>query len=175
MRKNASEGVYRLLGGVRSPEAGCPSGSRGVPRACCGNWGPGSRRLPIQCGDPDQVVDGTRDEEPGSVAPSAFVPELAAAAYGLDPAERFLDTFADPLAHLMSGVAGGASVDGASSVGGVLRDVGGDPASPAFGHEARGVVGLVRGNRPSPFAFREPAEHLRGRLPFGSAVGLSQF
>src|SRR5207249_7902851 len=58
-----------------------------------------SRRLRVEGHDPDEVVDGSCHQEPGSVSPAALVPELAAAGDGLDPPERLLDALADPLAR----------------------------------------------------------------------------
>ena len=71
----------------------------------------GSGGLGVESGDADQVVDGGVDLEPGWVALSADVSELAASADGLDPPERFLDPFPDPLRDGVSGVAGGACID----------------------------------------------------------------
>src|SRR6266511_1527504 len=48
-------------------------------------------------GDPEQVVDGSGNQEPRALAPSALVPELAAAGDGLDPPERLFGAGADPL------------------------------------------------------------------------------
>ena len=79
----------------------------------------------VEGGDADEVVDGGGDAEPGPVALSASVAEFAATGDGLDPAEGFLDPFADPHADGVTGVAGGAPVDGGALPGGVRGDVGG--------------------------------------------------
>src|SRR5215213_4320709 len=69
-------------------------------------------RLGVEGGDADQVVGGTGEEEPGPVALSPLVAELASAGNGLDPAEGFLDAGSDPLAGAMPRVAGRAPIDG---------------------------------------------------------------
>ena len=72
-------------------------GSGWLPRRCgwtaalVSGWGGGSGELGVEGGDADQVVDGGGDTEPGPVALSAAVAQLAAAGDGLDPAEGFLD------------------------------------------------------------------------------------
>src|SRR4029453_18829204 len=81
--------------------------------------------LEIEGGDAQQVVGGAGDEEPGPVALSTAVAEFASSSDGLDPAEGFLDAFADALAHLVPRVAGRASVDGGALPRDVRRDVGG--------------------------------------------------
>jgi len=60
----------------------------------------------VESGDADQVVDSGFDLEPGPVSLLADVAKLASTADGLDPPERFLDPFTDPLADLMAGVSG---------------------------------------------------------------------
>src|SRR5918993_3203152 len=79
--------------------------------------------LGVEGGDPEDVVGGPREQEPGSVALSASVAELAAPGDGLDPAEGFLDPGPDPLAGPVPGVAGGATVDRGTPVRRVRGDV----------------------------------------------------
>ena len=67
----------------------------------------------------------------------------------LEPAEVRLDPSARPQADRIPGVSGGAAIDGAAAVRGVLRDVRGDTRCPAAGYEVGGVVPLVRGERSS--------------------------
>src|SRR6266511_6333887 len=86
------------------------------------------------------------DQEPCPVAPSPFVPELPAPGDGLDPPEGFFDPLADALAGGVARMAGGAAVDGAAAVGGVLSDGRCDADPAAVRDEVSGVVGLVRGH-----------------------------
>ncbi len=65
----------------------------------------------VEGGDPEDVVGGGGEEEPGPVALSPSVAELAATSDGLDPAEWFLDPWPGPLTDPVAGVAGGATVD----------------------------------------------------------------
>jgi hypothetical protein len=86
--------------------SGCSSsGAAGCPGLGWSGW------CGVEGGDADEVVDSGGDLEPGPVALSADVAELAASADGLDPAEGFFDPFPDPHAHLVPGVSGGATVD----------------------------------------------------------------
>src|SRR5215210_6763999 len=71
----------------------------------------GSGGCGVECSDSHDVVDGAGEQPPGLVSLSTAVAEFAAAGDGLGPAEGFLDPFADPHAHGVAGVAGGASVD----------------------------------------------------------------
>ena len=119
-----------------SPAIGLPricrtrsGGARGVPSGRCG----------VQGGDSDEVVDGGFDLEPGPVALSSDVAQLASSADGFDPPERFLDAFAYSLRHDVAGVSGGATIDGGSSVRGALRDMWCEPQSTGAGDEVAGV------------------------------------
>ena len=87
----------------------------------------GPRRGSVQGGDSDGVVDLGGHLERGPVSVLAAVVELAAGADGLDPSEGFFDAFALALAHLVTDVTCGVRVNGGSPVGGVLRDVRGEP------------------------------------------------
>src|SRR5947208_3616128 len=100
-------------GGGGSSVSGC-----GVRWAATGSARSG--RLRVEGGDADQVVDRRGELEPGPVALSADVAQLASSADGLDPPERFLDPFADPHARLVAGMSGGATVDRRSLAGRVL-------------------------------------------------------
>ena len=126
------------------------AGSGGLRAALWGSagpcWGPGpcgfSGRGGVEGADPDQVVDRGFHLEPGPVALSADVEELAAGADGLDPSEGFLDAFADLLGDGVPGVAGRAPVDRGAPVAGVLRDMRREPQLADTGDE---VFGALRG------------------------------
>src|SRR5918995_5488991 len=94
----------------------------------------------VEGGDAEQVVDGGGDLEPGPVAFSADVAELAAAADGLYPAEGFFDPFPGAHAGLVAGVAGGAPVDGGALPGVVLGDMRGEAEVAGLGDEPAGGV-----------------------------------
>ena len=72
--------------------------------------------LEVEVGDAEDVVDGSGEEEPGSVALAAEVSEFPAAGDGLHPPEGFFDPFADPLTDRVSPVAGRASIDRAGTI-----------------------------------------------------------
>ena len=130
-----------------------------------GWWRSGDGSLGVECGDADQVVDRGGHLEPGSVALSASVAELASAGDGLGPPEWFLDAFADPLTHLVPGVSSGSRVD--RGVSGVRRDVRGEPELADVGDEPFRVVGLVRSDRASTRDLRQggTASQQRSRAP----------
>src|SRR5215204_4960781 len=119
-------------------------------------------------------VDGGGDAEPGPVAFSAAVAQLAAAGDGLDPPEGFLDPFPDPHRHGVAGVSGRASVNGGALPAVVLGDVRGEPELAGLGDEPAGVIALVTGDRAAPRGGRKPGEHLKGGGPLGIAVGGGQ-
>lgn len=94
----------------------------------------------------DEAVDGGFDLEPGPVSGLADVAEFAAGADGFDPAEGFLDAFADPLRRDVADVAGGAPIDRGAPVRRVLRDMGVDGEEVA-GDGCLGAQELVSGHR----------------------------
>ena len=65
----------------------------------------------VEGGDPQEVVDRGGDLEPGSVALAASVAECRPPPMVLIQPKGFLDAFADPHRHVVTGVAGGALVD----------------------------------------------------------------
>jgi hypothetical protein len=91
-------------------------------RGRCRLSGGGDR---VDVGDSDQVVNSAGDEEPVPVSLSAFVAKFASTGHGFDPPEWFLDPFTFALTDLMPNVSGGALINRAGPVSGVLRDVGG--------------------------------------------------
>jgi hypothetical protein len=84
--------------------------------------------------------DGGVDFGPGPVAVVADVAQLASGSDCLDPAEGFLDPFADPLRHGVADVAGGAPIDRGSSIGVVLRDARSEPGLAHISDEVHRVV-----------------------------------
>ena len=140
-------------------------------RASCG--------ADVEGGDAEQVVGGPDDEEPGPVASSAAVAELAAPRDGLDPTEGFFDERPDPLAGSMSWVSGGARIDGAAPPSRALGDVGVMPRSrqaatkPAVSleHRREPHTESASGTRRPP----SPPDHSGGTerrpLPFGRTGG----
>ena len=70
-----------------------------------------SRRSGVDGTDSDEVVGGCFEFEPGPVPFLADVADLASSTDSLDPTERFLDSFADPLGDPMPGMAGGAPIN----------------------------------------------------------------
>ena len=74
----------------------------------------------------------------------------------------------------MSGVAGGAAVDGRALPAGVLGDVGGESQLAGVGDEAAGVVALVAGDGSPPCRGGEPGEHGQRAGPLGVPVGGGQ-
>ena len=120
----------------------------------------------VELADSDEVVGGGFDFEPGPVSFGANESEFATGANGFDPPEGFLDAFADPLGNAITGVAGGAPINGGSSPFVVLGDVRREPQLPRVSDKGFGVIALIRGNGPTPFPLWEPSEHVRGAITF---------
>lgn len=93
---------------------------------------------------------------------------LAQPADGLEPAKAFFDPLADRLAGPVTGVAGGASVDGRCTVGVFLGNVWRHVGTAHPVHEALGVVVFVRAHR-HPARAGERLDHGDGRFPFGGS------
>lgn len=122
-----------------------------------------------------QVVAGSHHQEPGPIAVPASEAELAATGDGLGPPKDLLDPLPVALAEGVARVPGGACVDSAAPVAGVLGHVGCDLELMAIGDEAASVEPLVTGHRPPPPALRVAAEEEHRRLPLGIAGGLAEF
>src|SRR5680860_590246 len=171
-----SAGDFRLLTTGMSSGGGTSAGGKTRLPMPIRSW-PGrfSAGGGVECGDADEVVDGGGHLEPRPVAFLADVAEFASSPDGLDPSEGLLDSFTDPLGDVISGVAGGAPIDGGSPVGGVLSDMGCEPDRSDVGNEVLGVIVLVAGHGPTPAVFGEPFEHLDGAVSFGEPGGSREF
>src|SRR3990170_8544096 len=116
----------------------------------------------------DQVVDRRReDEDPVAfrLAPVAGLPQQPDR---LQPAEDLLDPLAHPLADLIAGMPGRASVDGARAAVRVLGHMRGELHGPQRGDELPGVVRLVGPDGPAP-PWLHAGRQLHRRLPLGCA------
>src|SRR5207245_1479451 len=93
--------------------------------------------------DPHQVVRGEGEGEHPVHPAGASVPCLAHQSDGLEPAEDLFDALPPTLAHRIAGVAGGAAVDRAAAVRGVVRHVRRHAEEPDGGDDVRRVVPFV--------------------------------
>src|SRR6266446_9710845 len=105
---------------------------------------------------------------------------LAQSRHRLDPAERFLDAFADHLANGVTGMARGALIDrslappsglGQMRIDGDMR---GDPSCPQGFHETGDVKAFVSAHCDASPAFALAIDHAKRRLALGRTVGLRQ-
>src|SRR3990172_705715 len=98
----------------------------------------------------DQVVDRRREDEDPVDFRLAPVAGLAQQPDRLQPAEDLLDPLAHPLADLIAGMPGRASVDGARAAVRVLGHMRGELQGPQRGDEPPRVVRLVGPDGPAP-------------------------
>src|SRR4029453_7900725 len=96
-----------------------------------------------QASQSHEVVGGT-DHIPGEVDTlQSAVARLAEATYRFHPPENFFNPFAHLLTGAIARPARGASVDGAASAAGVLRDVGRDALRAQRLHTLACVIAFV--------------------------------
>src|SRR4029450_3534092 len=96
-----------------------------------------------QASQPHEVVGGAH-QIPGEVdALQSAVARLAEATYRFHPPENFFNPFAHLLTGAIARPARGASVDGAASAAGVLRDVGRDALRAQRLHTLACVIAFV--------------------------------
>src|SRR3954467_490080 len=81
------------------------------------------RRTSQKLGDTHQVVGGRGEGEHPAHPGGASMTGLAQSCDGLDPAEHFLDALANAHADSVTGVPGGAAVDGGAPALAALRDM----------------------------------------------------
>jgi hypothetical protein len=92
----------------------------------------------------------------------------------LEPAEAFFNPLTFLLANLVTSVAGGSGIDGASAGSiGVLRDVRCCVHPATLGYKFSGVVALVGSHR-YLLRSRDLLDHQQRRIPLRCPVGLQQ-
>ena len=101
------------------------------------------------------------------------MPCFAQAGHGFQPAEDLLDPFALELADRVARMAGGAAVDGALAVGGVLGHVRRDVQAARGVHEIPRVIVLVAAQRDAALG-RNFLHQLQGALALRGAGGLGE-
>src|SRR6266436_5124882 len=102
-----------------------------------------SSRLHRQITDSDQVIGGERKREHPVDQGRPSMPRLPHHADCLQPPEDLLHPLALPLAHLISGMACGATIDRAPTTRGVLRHVWSHPVLAHGRHKATRVESFV--------------------------------
>ena len=133
-----------------------------------------------QFGYSDEVVGDHTEGEGGVGAGEASDLELGDAADGLGPAECLFDAFPDPLADLVSAMAGSAPIDsGLADLAeltdaAVDRDVQGDLLCLEFGHEGRCVEQLVSTQGHALAGPAAALDHDKRRLAFRRAGSMGE-
>src|SRR4030095_3749013 len=121
---------------------------------------------------PNQVVDRSCEGEHPSDPSDSSMPRLAHQTHRLEPTKDFLHALPFPLAHYVTRVPGGATVN--AGVGGLLRcDVGSDGHVPEHLHELTNVIALVLSERDPVLSGKTP-RHDHGGVPLRGPGSLSQ-
>src|SRR5437016_3449028 len=137
--------------------------------ALCETTGGGSYGLGREVSDPHPVVRGEGEGEHPVHPAGAPVPCLAHQSDGLEPAEDLFDALPPTLAHRIARVTGGAAVDRAGAVRGVLRYVRRHAEQPDCGDEVPRVVPFAGPERHAGSQI-PGAEQLQRRRAFGVAT-----
>src|SRR6266536_5694063 len=130
-----------------------------------------SSRLQRQISDSDEVIGGERKREHPVDQSCPSMSRLPHHADRLQPTEDLLHPLALPLAHLISGMACGATIDRAPTRRGVLSHVWSHPVLAHGRHKATRVESLVASQGAST-ATRNVFDQDECSIPFGGARGL---